>query len=102
MSTEPQEHDYDRQCGSNGYVESKETNQHTEDLEQSKTHATYIDKDELSSLPEEHRQYLLGRHGTLDLDPVPGYGDADPYNWPHWKVRPIPPPCTIQCHADWY
>jgi len=54
------------------------------------THATYIEKDEISQLSEEHRQYLLQRHGTLDLDPVPGFGNADPYNWPTWKVqRPL-------------
>ncbi|KAI0017910.1 major facilitator superfamily domain-containing protein [Xylariomycetidae sp. FL0641] len=36
-------------------------------------------------LPAEHRQYLLNRHGTLELDPVPTMSDADPYNWPGWK-----------------
>ena len=42
-----------------------------------------------SSLTPEHRQYLMQRHGTLDLDPMPGPGSADPYNWPHWRVRTI-------------
>ncbi len=42
------------------------------------------------SLSPEHRQYLLQRHGTLDLDPMPGPSDADPYNWPHWRV------CTVR------
>lgn len=37
-------------------------------------------------LPKAHRDYLLERHGTLDLDPIPGMGPADPYNWPEWKV----------------
>jgi hypothetical protein len=72
MSTELQEQDYDLQPGSDGYVDSKETQQCVEDLEHAKTHATYIGKEELSPLSEEHRQYLLSRHGTLDLDPVPG------------------------------
>jgi hypothetical protein len=37
-------------------------------------------------LPKAHRYYLLQRHGTLELDPIPGMGPADPYNWPEWKV----------------
>ncbi|KAK5800153.1 hypothetical protein VI817_002365 [Penicillium citrinum] len=36
-------------------------------------------------LPKAHRDYLLERHGTLELDPIPGMGPADPYNWPEWK-----------------
>lgn len=39
-------------------------------------------------LSHAHRDYLLRRHGTLDLDPIPDMSDADPYNWPMWKVRP--------------
>lgn len=27
------------------------------------------------------RTYLLNRHGTLDLDPMPSSSEADPYNW---------------------
>ncbi|RAQ67355.1 MFS multidrug transporter [Aspergillus flavus] len=41
-------------------------------------------KDE-NPLTEDHRQYLLQRHGTVDLDPMPDMTDADPYNWPTWK-----------------
>ncbi|KAJ4172989.1 hypothetical protein NW754_003195 [Fusarium falciforme] len=37
------------------------------------------------SLSEEHKQYLLKRHGTINLDPVPYMSDADPLNWPKWK-----------------
>lgn len=44
----------------------------------------------LLRLSPEHRHYLLRRHGTLDLDPVPGPKDDDPYNWPRWKVKPLP------------
>lgn len=58
----------------------------SEDLEHAPTHGTYLDKDEASHLSEEHRQYLLERHGTLELDPIPTMGTADPYNWPQWKV----------------
>lgn len=47
--------------------------------------ATNIEAD-AAHLSEGHRQYLLKRHGTLELDPMPDFGDADPYNWPTWKV----------------
>lgn len=46
--------------------------------------ATNIEAD-AAHLSEGHRQYLLKRHGTLELDPMPDFGDADPYNWPTWK-----------------
>lgn len=39
-------------------------------------------------LPEEHHAYLMRRHGTVELDPVPDMSDDDPYNWPTWKVGP--------------
>jgi len=42
--------------------------------------------DQIHALTEEHRQYLLQRHGTLDLEPVPDMTDNDPYNWPKSKV----------------
>jgi hypothetical protein len=37
-------------------------------------------------LSESHKAYLIERHGTLDLDPIPTMDPADPYNWPLWKV----------------
>lgn len=37
-------------------------------------------------LSKGHRDYLIERHGTLDLDPIPGMSPTDPYNWPTWKV----------------
>jgi hypothetical protein len=57
-----------------------------ERLANAQTHETYIEKEEILLLPAEHRDYLMQRHGTLDLDPVPAFGDADPYNWSTWKV----------------
>jgi hypothetical protein len=61
---------------------------HNEDLlEHAPTHGTYLDKEEGSHLSGEHRQYLIERHGTFDLDPLPTMGTADPYNWPQWKVN---------------
>ena len=47
------------------------------------------------ALSEEHRQFLLQRHGTLDLEPMPDMSDSDPYNWPRRRVcgrRPLPAP----------
>ncbi|KAK3295238.1 major facilitator superfamily domain-containing protein [Chaetomium fimeti] len=40
---------------------------------------------QLHALTAEHREYLLQRHGTLDLEPVPDMTDTDPYNWPKSK-----------------
>lgn len=37
-------------------------------------------------LSESHSSYLMQRHGTVDLDPIPSMDPADPYNWPLWKV----------------
>ena len=42
--------------------------------------------DASEALSREHAEYLMIRHGTLDLDPLPGPDDMDPYNWPNWKV----------------
>ncbi|KAL1846962.1 hypothetical protein Daus18300_014092 [Diaporthe australafricana] len=41
--------------------------------------------DEVINLSDEHRDYLIQRHGTLDLDPIPDMSDADPYNWSQKK-----------------
>ncbi|KAJ6093365.1 Major facilitator superfamily domain general substrate transporter [Penicillium sp. IBT 16267x] len=46
--------------------------------------ATY-EESVAARLPKAHRDYLLARHGTLELDPIPSMGSADPYNWPEWK-----------------
>lgn len=39
------------------------------------------------NMSNEHRDYLIKRHGTADLDPLPTMDPADPLNWPAWKVR---------------
>ncbi|KAJ5887578.1 Major facilitator superfamily domain general substrate transporter [Penicillium taxi] len=36
-------------------------------------------------LPKAHQEYLIERHGTLELDPIPSMSPADPYNWPESK-----------------
>ncbi|GAB1204214.1 hypothetical protein APSETT445_002863 [Aspergillus pseudonomiae] len=38
-----------------------------------------------SRISKAHRDYLMERHGTLELDPIPSMDPADPYNWPSWK-----------------
>ncbi|KAK7747508.1 hypothetical protein SLS53_001763 [Cytospora paraplurivora] len=40
---------------------------------------------EMSALSEDHRQYLIRKHGTFELDPLPDMSDADPYNWSQKK-----------------
>ena len=51
-----------------------------------KSKAHHYEGGDASHLPPSHREYLLQRHGTLDLDPMPSADPADPYNWPQWKV----------------
>jgi hypothetical protein len=48
--------------------------------------AVYYEKDEAVALSPEHSEYLIQRHGTVELDPLPTMSPADPYNWPQWKV----------------
>lgn len=55
-------------------------------VEQLSNVATYYNSQDTTALSEDHKAYLLKRHGTLELDPMPGYGDADPYNWTTRKV----------------
>lgn len=40
-----------------------------------------------SALTLEHRNYLVEKHGTAELDPLPCLDDADPLNWPKHRVR---------------
>lgn len=42
--------------------------------------------DSQASLADLRKTYLLSRHGTLDLDPLPHPDSTDPLNWPLWKV----------------
>ena len=37
-------------------------------------------------ITQEHHDYLMQRHGTTELHPLPSMHDEDPYNWPQWKV----------------
>lgn len=57
------------------------------DLEKANLPDDTVDQErEYTGLSDEHREYLLRRHGTVHLDPLPSLDDADPYNWPNWKV----------------
>ncbi|KAK1141067.1 hypothetical protein N8T08_009640 [Aspergillus melleus] len=66
---------------------------HEHTMSASKSDSQYFEKaeaalgtlDPTSLLSDSHRAYLLERHGTLDLDPLPSSDPADPYNWPLWK-----------------
>ncbi|KAK0638252.1 putative transporter [Lasiodiplodia hormozganensis] len=53
--------------------------------EEALAHQSTLLEDGASHLTQEHREYLLKRHGTLTLDPLPSADPADPYNWPSWK-----------------
>ncbi|TVY91231.1 putative transporter [Lachnellula willkommii] len=48
-------------------------------------HAEDTPHPDVVSLSEAHKQYLLEKHHTLELDPLPDLNDADPYNWPFRK-----------------
>ncbi|PYH47064.1 putative MFS multidrug transporter [Aspergillus saccharolyticus JOP 1030-1] len=58
-----------------------------------KAHSDYVEttektayiSDAVDALAEPHKAYLIERHGTLDLDPLPSMDPADPYNWPAFK-----------------
>lgn len=47
---------------------------------------TSVDMASEQELTPAHSDYLLKRHGTLVLDPIPSDDPADPLNWPNWKV----------------
>ncbi|QDS68783.1 hypothetical protein FKW77_005684 [Venturia effusa] len=53
----------------------------------SQQHTYYdVQDDQVPPISEEHTEnYLIQRHGTCELDPLPSADPADPYNWPEWK-----------------
>jgi hypothetical protein len=67
--------------------QSSASEKHRRDIENnaSLTSSAVDLNDGLPVLTEEHRDYLIQRHGTVDLDPLPSADPADPYNWPQWK-----------------
>lgn len=53
----------------------------------------HLEKGNPDALSAEHRDYLIARHGTTDLVPLPTMDPADPLNWPRWKVSKPKPSC---------
>lgn len=45
------------------------------------------DESQQQFLSPEHQSYLLQRHGTTELVPLPSQDPSDPLNWPWWKVN---------------
>jgi hypothetical protein len=43
------------------------------------------DPSQTSTISDDRDQYLMMRHGTLELDPLPSSSPRDPLNWPTWK-----------------
>ena len=51
----------------------------------SQNHIETVLDENLSELSREHIDYLMQRHGTVDLDPLPSMDPEDPLNWPTWR-----------------
>ncbi|KAI5958722.1 uncharacterized protein KGF55_005720 [Candida pseudojiufengensis] len=56
------------------------------DIEKNKTetqveYASSDDQPEALEISEEHKQYLIAKHGTYELTPLPSMDDNDPLNW---------------------
>ncbi|KAI9730291.1 MAG: hypothetical protein M1818_008194 [Claussenomyces sp. TS43310] len=45
----------------------------------------HLEEGDSRGLSAEYREYLMLRHGTVDLEPLPTMDPADPLNWPSWK-----------------
>lgn len=39
------------------------------------------EEETIDSISEEHKSYLIAKHGTYNLDPLPSMNDDDPLNW---------------------
>ncbi|KAK6205238.1 major facilitator superfamily domain-containing protein [Scheffersomyces amazonensis] len=48
-------------------------------------HVEDLDPVALQELDPEHHEYLMKRHGSIQLDPLPSSDPLDPLNWPDWK-----------------
>lgn len=53
-------------------------------------------------IESQHAEYLIQRHGTVDLEPVPTMSDTDPYNWPVRKVYTLPIRFSCDSHKSGY
>src|ERR1035438_2645643 len=43
------------------------------------------DPSQTSTMSDDRERYIMMRHGTLELDPLPSSSPRDPLNWPTWK-----------------
>ena len=50
-----------------------------------------------TQLSDEHRQFLLERHGTVDLTPLPSMDPEEPLNWPRWRKNAAT--TMVACHS---
>ena len=60
----------------------------TSDIEQLSSVDEHCDSNEaihIYELTAEHREFLLKRHKSIQLDPLPSHNPLDPLNWPDWK-----------------
>ncbi|KAF7560761.1 hypothetical protein G7046_g3381 [Stylonectria norvegica] len=39
----------------------------------------------IAQMTSTHKEYILQRHGTLEIDPMPSEDPNDPHNWPRWQ-----------------
>lgn len=60
--------------------------EHSSEIAEKDIDMTTLEDGPSKDLTAEHREYLLSRHNTLDLIPLPTMDPADPLNWPSWKV----------------
>ncbi|KAG2736678.1 hypothetical protein G9P44_000768 [Scheffersomyces stipitis] len=49
------------------------------------SHIESVSAENLPELSREHIEYLMERHGTIELDPLPSMDPEDPLNWPNWR-----------------
>lgn len=49
---------------------------------------THLEEGSGDGLSAEHREYLLKRHGTTEVNRMPSMDPVDPLNWPSWKASP--------------
>ena len=66
-------------------VSTIQVEQEVKDLETCSSQVEMAE-DTMEPLSRAHLEYLVERHGTSALDPVPSMDPADPLNLPTWKV----------------
>ncbi|KAI5962521.1 uncharacterized protein KGF55_003597 [Candida pseudojiufengensis] len=72
----------DQEKGITQHIESSNSSS-VENVE--KTSTNYIDDEEEPEISEEHKQYLIKKHGTYNLIPLPTMDDNNPLNWSNYQ-----------------